>query len=98
MASQVANWQDVAKTFEMDFGHITPSTKSLRRIRKRFSLGDLGQDLLEGVFGEKDPGKPVGFDVALGDRHTTTGLWILESVTKHLFLMFVMLIYNEQSE
>lgn len=65
----------------MDFGHIAPTLESAGRIHKRFGLGDVGKDIIDGlgsVFGKYDPGKPVGFDLALGDRRRPTNVFNFE--------------------
>ena len=81
MTSRVAQWRDVAGTFDLKFGDATLPTNSPQRIRKRFDLGDLGEDVVDAigsVFGKYDPDKPVGFDVALGDRRKRTGVFNFE--------------------
>ena len=70
LTSQTAPWSDIAGTYDLDFGQ-TSLYKPTSQLKKRFSFGSLGNDLL-GNFKES---KSVTFDVSTGTKGQVSSIY-----------------------
>ena len=66
----MAPWSDIAGTYDLDFGQ-TSLYKQTSQLKKRFSFGDLKNDVL----GNFDKSKSVTFDVSSGTKGKVSSIY-----------------------
>lgn len=76
LTAHTAPWSDVARSYDMDFGHAIPFQRS--QPSKRSLWGDIvnvGKDVLNTVEGNADLTKSVAFDMSVGQQGQKTNIY-----------------------